>query len=200
MSREIVFEAPEHIINVPLDDDAGAIVAAHQAMGRFTTALSRGDAEFEERVFTGLSTLARESQVDDLFVVVPPPPELGALGVITLRYYAGARREDIDDLVNESAGGERFVLEQPDVSVRATRMGDATRNLLRYTVGEAPKPRRIRKSDLRITEQLSWYWYLEDPDGSSAIINLTSLSHELDVAVLIRPVIDRFATERISFA
>lgn len=198
MTRNVVFDVPEHMVHVPLDSAAGAVVAAQQALGRFRTAVSRADADFEERIFSGFSVLALQSKVDDLFVVIPDPPELGAFGAVTVRYYPGGTREDVNDLVSASAGGDRFVLEPPDVSVRPTRIGDGTRNLLRWTDGEPTRRQRIRKQEMPITEQLSWYWCVEDDVGDSVVINLTCLTQDLPIAVLLRPVVDRFASERIT--
>lgn len=199
MPRNIEYNYPANIINVPLER-GGPAAAAHQALSRFRKPVKRADAEFEERVFEASAEVARGGQCDELFLVVPDPPQLGALGAIVVRYHAGGLPGDIDDLVAESAGGDRFVLEPPDVSTHATPLGTGTRNLLRWTAGEpAPDGGRFLKQELPITEQLSWYWYIEDDNGDSTVLNVTLLNQNLGESAFLIAVTDAFATG-ITFA
>ena len=197
--RDIVYSYPDYVINVPLDE-GGAAVAAQAALARFSEPVSRPDAEFEEQVFAGSARVATGMEADELFLVVPNPPQLGAFGAIIVRSHAGAAPEDVDDLVAESAGGDRFVLETPDVSKHDTPLGVGTRNLLRWTTGEPVKKKGMfRKAELPITEQLSWYWYIEDESGESTVLNVTCLNQNLDVSKVLTEIVDSFA-EGIAFS
>jgi hypothetical protein len=191
---DIEYTVPDNI--VPLDfqnGDAGATAAAHQALARFEEPVSREDAQFQEEVFKRLTGLVSGAEADECFILVPPPPGLGLLAYIVVRYHVGEEAQFVHELVTESTGGNRFVLEDPDVSTRQTPLGTATRNLVRWS-REAPVKKRFgRKTQVPVLEQLSWYWPIQAPGGEPIVINLTAFTHDLGDTPVTRPTIDGFA-------
>ncbi|CAN5161467.1 hypothetical protein BH11ACT2_BH11ACT2_16210 [soil metagenome] len=200
MTVQLRFGLADAVVPVHLDDiAAGAQATAQSVLGRFDEPVDRAEATELEGTFRALAELLVASEADLGFAIVPAPPLIGIFGAIVVRWREAVGDDALELAVDESLSTGGFTLEQPVIAQVDTPLGTATRVNHRWAAdpGASSLSGRV-KADLAVTDQLVWYWRIEDPAGRDAILTVTSITTDLARTPIANPIVDAFA-EAITF-
>lgn len=200
MTVALKFGLVEAVVPVPLDDvAAGALASAQSVLGRFEEPVDRVEAAELENTFRLLAELFVASEADLGFAIVPEPPFIGVYGAFVVRWREAVGDDPIATAIEESLSTGGFTLEQPVITQHETPLGTATRVNHRWAtdpgVGE---PSGRVKADIAVSDQLVWYWRIEDPLEGAALFTVTSITDDLSRTPITNPIVDAFA-EAITF-
>jgi hypothetical protein len=189
------FEFPTVWVELDLDDEQGAAIAAQTVLGRFDEPVPRELAVDLEARFGAAADRMRQAEVQMGFALVPDPPLVGLAGWLVVRWYPAPGDNPIADLVAETVPAGAIVVDRPLIREEDTPLGRATVAIHRYSTlpAEDARPLGKKKASAPIIEHIRWAWIVDDPEGPPLLITVMTTTDRMRFAPELREHVEAFA-------